>query len=133
MFTEIAFLRTSQPFQVLAERYRQKHPAGNAFVNAYEARPTLNVREEKHRRFITLGFVEAVSQDSIISTEELIPAYRVAGDGFPGRLKRLFLVLDDDVATQQPHKAAIQKKKNKRRASGDGVDSGKKKATPSTQ
>jgi hypothetical protein len=102
-------------------------------VNAYESRPTLNVREEKHKRFITLGFVEAVSQDSIISTEELIPAYRVAGDGFPGRLKRLFLVLDDDEAAKQPHKANTQKKKNKRHASGDNADSGKKKATPSTQ
>jgi hypothetical protein len=103
-------------------------------VNAYESRPTLNVREEKHRRFISLSFVEAVSQDSIISTEELIPAYRVAGDGFPGRLRRLFLVLDDDEAAKQPAKASTLKKKNKRHASGDSTGGGKtKKALPSTQ
>ncbi len=80
-----------------------------------------------------MSFVEAVSQDNIISTEELIPAYRVAGDGFPGRLKRLFLVLDDDEATKQPAKSATLKKKNKRHASGDSTGGGKKKPVPSTQ
>ncbi len=118
---------------MLADRYRQKHPTGSAYVSAYESRPTLNVREEKHRRFVSLSFVEAIGQDSIISTEELIPAYRVAGDGFPGRLKRLFLVLDDDEAAKQPAKTGTQKKKNKRHASGDSTGGGKKKAVPSTQ
>jgi hypothetical protein len=93
----------------------------------------LNIREEKHKRFISLSFVEAVSQDSIISSEELVPAYRVAGDGFPGRLKRLFIVLDDDEAAKQPAKAGGQKKKNKRHASGDSTGGGKKKANSATQ
>jgi hypothetical protein len=119
--------------QILAERYHQKHPLGSAYVSAYEARPTLNFREEKHKRFISLSFMEAVSQDSIISTEELIPAYRVAGDDFQGCLKRHFLVLDDDEAAKQPAKASTIKKKNKRHASGDSTWGGKKKAVPSTQ
>jgi hypothetical protein len=101
-------------------------------VNAYESRPTLNVRPEKNRRPVPLNFVEAVGQDSTPSTAELIPAYRVAGDAFPGKLKRLFLVLDDDEAVKQPHKAGNQKKKNKRHASGEGPSDVKKKM-PATQ
>jgi hypothetical protein len=103
-------------------------------VSAYEARPTLNVRQEKKRRFIPLMFVEAVAQDSTPTTEELIPAYRVAGDGFPGKLRRLFIVLDDDEAAKKPGKADFNKKKNKRHASGEGTSSGlKKKSMPATQ
>jgi hypothetical protein len=100
-------------------------------VNAYESRPTLNVRPEKNRRPTPLSFVEAVTQDSTPTTEELIPAYRVAGDAFPGKLKRLFLVLDDDEAAKQPHRAGAQKKK-KRQASGEGSAEIKKKM-PATQ
>jgi hypothetical protein len=76
--------------------------------------------------------VESVAQDSTPTTEELIPAYRVAGDAFPGKLKRLFLVLDDDEAARQPHRAGNQKKKNKRHASGEGSSEVKKKM-PATQ
>jgi hypothetical protein len=101
-------------------------------VSAYESWPTLNVRPEKNRRHTTLNFVESVSQDSCPTTEELIPAYRVAGDGFPGKLKRLFLVLDDDEAVKQPHRAGSQKKKNKHHASGEGPSDVKKKM-PATQ
>ncbi len=79
----------------------------------------LNVKPEKNRRFVPLSFVEAVTQDTIPTTEELIPAYRVAGDGFPGKLKALFLILDDDEAAKQPWKSGVQKKQNKRHASGD--------------
>jgi hypothetical protein len=93
----------------------------------------LNVKSEKNRRFIPLNFVEAVSQDTTPTTEELIPAYRVAGDGFPGKLKALFLVLDDDEAAKKPWKSEVQKKKNKRHASGDSLGGGKKKNLPATQ
>jgi hypothetical protein len=105
---------------------------GTAHVNAYESRPTLNVRPERNRRPTPLSFVEAVGQDSTPTTTELIPAYRVAGDDFPGKLKRLFLVLDDDEAAKQPHKAGNQKKKNKRHASGEGPSDDRKKM-PATQ
>jgi hypothetical protein len=101
-------------------------------VSAYESWPTLNVRLEKNRRHTSLSFVEAVAQDSCPTTEELIPAYRVAGDAFPGKMKSLFLVLDDDVAATQPHRAGSQKKKNKHHASGEGPADAKKKL-PSTQ
>jgi hypothetical protein len=119
--------------QVLAERYRHRYPMGSAYVDAYSSRPCLNVRSERNRRYTTLGFVEAVNQDSAPSTDELIPAYRVAGDGFIGRMKSLFLVLDDDVAVKQPQRAGAQKKKNKRQASGDNPSETKKNKLPSTQ
>jgi hypothetical protein len=105
---------------------------GTAHVSAYESRPTLNVRPEKNRRPSPLSFVEAVGQDSTPTTEELIPAYRVAGDAFQGRMKSLFVILDDDEAAKQPHRAGNQKKKNKRHASGEGSGDTKKKM-PATQ
>jgi hypothetical protein len=83
---------------VLAERYRQKYPLGAAYVQAYEARPVLNVRPDRNRRFQPLSFIEAISQDTQPTVEELLPAYRVAGDAFIGKMKRKFLVLDDDEA-----------------------------------
>ncbi len=119
--------------QILAERHRQRYPMGGAYVTAYEARPTLHVRTERNRRFIPLGFVEAVSQDRHVPAEELRPAYRVAGDVFIGRMKKLFLVLDDDVAVRQPAKAGSQKKNVKRQASGEGASGSKQKKTSSTQ
>ncbi len=122
--------------QILAERHRQRFPLGGAYVTAYEARPQLHVRNERNRRFVELGFVEAVKQDQHVPVDELRPAYRVAGDAFVGRMKKLFLLLDDDVAIRQPAKAANQKKTAKRQASGEGTSggaSGSKKKLPSTQ
>jgi hypothetical protein len=93
----------------------------------------LHVRQERNRRFQALNFVESVSQDTRPTVEELIPAYRVAGDAFIGKMKSLFLVLDDDEAVKQPAKSGNQKKKNKRQASGDNGVLNKKKSLPSTQ
>jgi hypothetical protein len=96
----------------------------------------LNVKQERHKRFTALSFVEAVDQDRNPTVEELIPAYRVAGDGFVGRMKTLFIVLDDDEAVKQPWKSVNVKKKNKRHASGEsasGASGSKKKTLPATQ
>ncbi len=117
----------------MAERYRQKYPLGAAYVMAYTSRPILNVRCEKNRRFTELGFVDSVCQDTHPTVEELIPAYRVAGDAFIGQMRELFVVLDDDEAVKKPAKAGSQKKKNKRQASGDSSLISKKKSLPSTQ
>jgi hypothetical protein len=120
--------------QILAERYRQRYPLGGAYVTAYEAYPQMHVRSERNRRFNPLSFVESVHQDRYVAHDELRPAYRVAGDSFIGRMKRLFILLDDDEAVRQPAKAANQKKKVKRQASGEGgPGSGTKKKLPSTQ
>jgi hypothetical protein len=119
--------------QVLAERYRHKYPTGSAYVSAFEARPMLHVKPERHKRFTELNFVEAVREDPNPTVEELIPAYRVAGDGFVGKMKSLFIILDDDEAAKQPWKAANIKKKNKRHASGDSASGSKKKTLPATQ
>jgi hypothetical protein len=85
---------------------------------------------------VGLSFVEAVAEDRHVPAEELRPAYRVAGDAFIGRMKRLFILLDDDVAVRQPAKAGSQKKTAKRQASverASGGASGSKKKLPSTQ
>jgi hypothetical protein len=121
--------------QILAERYRQRYPTGGAYVTAYEAYPQMHVRSERNRRFTPLSFVEAVSQDRYVAHDDLRPAYRVAGDAFIGRMKRLFILLDDDEAVRQPAKAGTQKKQSKRQASGEGGSggSGKQKKMASTQ
>jgi hypothetical protein len=94
----------------------------------------LNVRVEKNRRYQTLSFVEAVCQDSTPTLEELLPAYRVAGDSFLGRMREIFIILDDDEAKRQPAKAAaLKKKQKKRQASGEGPSDLKLKTMPSTQ
>ncbi len=77
--------------------------------------------------------MESVSQDNTATTEELLPAYRVAGDAFIGKMRRLFIILDDDEAAKEPWKAGNLKKKNKRHASGDGSRGSKKKSLPATQ
>ncbi len=82
---------------------------------------------------MALSFVEAVDQDKHVPLEELHPAYRVAGDAFIGRMKKLFLLLDDDAALKQPAKAGQQKKTTKRQASGEGGSGSKSKKLPSTQ
>jgi hypothetical protein len=122
-------------YQILAERYRQRFPLGSAYVSSYESKPTLNVRSERNKRHTSLSFVEAVDQDPILTTEELLPAYRVAGDAFIGKMKALFLVLDDDEAKKQPWKSSSQKKnqKKKHQASGEGSTDIKRKPMPATQ
>jgi hypothetical protein len=100
---------------------------GGAYVTAYESRPQLYLRSERNRRFIAHSFVEAVDQDRNVPTEDLRPAYRVAGDAFIGKMKRRFIILDDDEAVRQPAKAGNHKKNVKRQASGDGPSGSKKK------
>jgi len=94
----------------------------------------LNIRVEKNRRHQALSFVEAVCQDSSPTLEELIPAYRIAGDSFLGKMREIFIILDDEEAKKQPGKAgAIKKKQKKRHASSEGPSDLKKKSVPSTQ
>jgi hypothetical protein len=119
--------------QVLAERYRQKHPLGSAYIKAYEAKPMLHIRPERNRRHQSLSFVQAVSQDPNPTAEELLPAYRVAGESFIGQMRDLFIILDDDEAKRKPAKSDSQKKKKKRQASGEGPSDIKRKSMPSTQ
>jgi len=76
--------------------------------------------------------VDAVTQEQPPRHEDLLAAYRIAGSKFQGRLKKLFLVLDDDMALKILAKGGKSgSRKNKRRASTDG--SSQKKRLPSTQ
>jgi len=117
--------------KVLVSQFRKRNPLGSAFINAYEARPLLHLRMDKTRRYNVLTFTEAVTQEPHPSHKDLGAAYRIAGSKMIGRLKKLFIVLDDDVATKIQTRNSGKSGKNKRRASLDGP-SNKKRGT-STQ
>ncbi len=85
-------------------------------------------------RYNILTYVDAVTQEQPPRHEDLLAAYRIAGSKFQGRLKKLFLVRDDDMALKiqaKGHGGKSGSGKNKRRASTDG--SSQKKRLPSTQ
>jgi len=115
----------------LVSQFRKRNPLGSAFINAYESRPLFNFRLHKTRRYSTLTFVEAVTQEPNPSHEDLSHAYRIAGNKLIGKLRKLFIVLDDDVAAKLQSRGSGRGVKNKRRASLDGPSN--KKRLPSTQ
>jgi hypothetical protein len=90
----------------------------------------MHYRTDKTRRYNTLTFVDAVTQEPAPCHDDLQAAYRIAGSKFLGKLKKFFLVLDDDFAAKLQNKTSGPKK-NKRRASTDGPS--QKKKMPSTQ
>jgi hypothetical protein len=89
----------------------------------------LHIRTDKGRRYHALTFVEAVTQEPPPSHEDLQAAYRIAGNKLIGKLKKLFIVLDDDVAVKIQARGAGNKNKNKRRASLDGPRNNKRLAS----
>jgi hypothetical protein len=111
---------------------------GSAYINTYDARPMLHIRQERNRRYTSYSYVSAVRRETTPpSFEELKHAYHVAGDSFIGRLKEIFLILDDDAAKKPSNaggksKASKNAKAGKRRASGDSSNEVKKKV-PATQ
>lgn len=130
----------------MAEKYRKKFPLGSAYVNSYDPRPMLHYRSERNRRYNSLGYVKAICNEQVPPTfDELKHAYHLAGQSFVGKLKEIFLVLDDDLAKKasksgskaaakatKPVKDSKETKSTKRRASGDGTNDARKKL-PSTQ
>jgi hypothetical protein len=135
---KINVMSISSYVQVLSDRFRKRHPLGSAFVNAYNARPMLHLRSERNRRYDSYSFVEAVLQEETPTNLELKGAYRIAGKSFRGKLRKTFIVLQDDhvpEANTPPAKAAkpgsSKDGKKKRRASDD--NSTVKKKIPSTQ
>jgi hypothetical protein len=103
----------------------------------------LHFRQERNRRYSSLSFVKAVSRESPPpSYDELKHAYHLAGQSFVGKLKEIFLVLDDDMAKKATSSGGRSKaaksakpskdvKTNKRHASGDTGEVRKK--IPATQ
>jgi hypothetical protein len=102
----------------------------------------LHYRAERNRRYNSLSYVKAITMEKVPPTyDELKHAYHLAGQSFVGKLKEIFVVLDDDLAkktsksgggkqTTKANKPIRDGKK--RRASGD-VTSDVKKKLPSTQ
>jgi hypothetical protein len=115
----------------LVSQFRKRNPLGSAFINAYEPRPLLHLRLDKTRRYSILTFTEAVTQEPHPGHDNLVAAYRIAGSKLIGKLKKLFIVLDDDVATKMQARSSGKGVKNKRRASLDGPSN--KKRVPATQ
>ncbi len=102
----------------------------------------LHIRTERNKRYDSYSFVNAVTRESPPSFDELRHAYHVAGASFIGKLKQIFVVLDDDQAkkpsTAGGHNKASKNDKagkasgSKRRASGDAASETRKKL-PATQ
>jgi hypothetical protein len=103
----------------------------------------LHYRSERNRRYNSLNYVKAISMEKVPPTyDELKHAYHLAGQSFVGKLKEIFLVLDDDLAkktnksgSKQAAKASKPTKDGKaikRRASRDASSDARKKL-PSTQ
>ncbi len=102
----------------------------------------LHYLAERNRCYNSLSYVKAISMEKVPPTyDELKHAYHLAGLSFVGKLKEIFVVLDDDLAkktsksgsSKQAAKATKPTKDGKkRRASGD-VTSDIKKKLPSTQ
>ncbi len=112
---------------------------GSAFVNAYNSRPMLHLRQERNKRYDSYTFVEAVRLEEPPSHSELRGAYRIAGNSFRGKMRKLFIILADDhvpAASSPPAKAAKpggkDGKANKRKSSADASSATRKKM-PSTQ
>jgi hypothetical protein len=88
----------------------------------------LHLRIDKTRRYQALTFVEAVTQEPPPSHDDLQAAYRIAGNKLIGKLRKLFVILDDDVATKIQTRGSGKSNKNKRRASLDGPTNKKRVA-----
>jgi hypothetical protein len=106
----------------------------------------LHYRSERNRRYNSVSYVKAVCMEQVPPTyNELKHAYHLAGQSFVGKLKEVFLVLDDDMAkktsksggskqTTKPGKPAkeVRASASKRHASGDTSNDVRKKM-PATQ
>ncbi len=108
----------------------------------------LHFRPERNRRYSSISYVKAISREPTPPTfDELRHAYHLAGQSFVGKLKEIFLVLDDDQAKKVSNAGGHAKnakanknvkegqksgQKTKLRASNDNSSEVKKKV-PATQ
>jgi hypothetical protein len=87
--------------KILGKKYKDSNPGSRVQVIGYEPRPVLRLvppAEASDKRPKTFSFIEAVTKLSTTLIDEDLKglASKVSGS-FPGRLRELFVVLDDDL------------------------------------
>ena len=80
------------------------------FVSAYSSRPVLYVHEKQNNnRSYTLTFTDAVARfGRDLKEDDLLGAYRRAGNSFPGQLEQHFVVLENDAGKQSHYQGGSQ-------------------------
>lgn len=88
--------------KLLAKRYQDSNPDGQAQVIGYLPRPVLKLTPPpgaKDRRVRTMNFIEAIQKlPTNFTTDEIGTLTKRAALRFPGQLRSLFVVLSDDLA-----------------------------------
>lgn len=84
----------------LGERYMVANKGSSYILRGYDSRPQLVINPPKsdtESRPRTFNFITAVrSLPAQFDDESLVPIYRVIGNNLRGKLRSLFIVLDDD-------------------------------------
>ena len=94
--------------QLIAQRYRDSNPGGQAKVIGFESRPFLKISppsDSSDARVKSYFYVQAVkSFPTVFSDEDLQPILGMTGSEHRGKLRSLFVVLNDDMLKKSlPH------------------------------
>ena len=96
--------------KLLAERYRVSNPGSKTQVINYDSRPTMKFTPPStasDRRILHFTYIKAITKLPVNFTEEeLAPIYKVANTSSElyGRLREVFVVLQDEVARAIAHR-----------------------------
>ena len=86
--------------QLIAQRYRDSNPAGKAAVIHFESRPFLKITppaDSSDARVKTYFYVQAIKKfPTVFSEEDLKPILGMSNADHRGKVRSLFVVLDDD-------------------------------------
>jgi hypothetical protein len=83
----------------LGEKYKSSNKGSSFIVRGFDSRPVIVVQPPQgpNARPRTLNFISAVrTLPSSLTEEALVSIFKVIGNGLRGRLRSLFIVLDDD-------------------------------------
>ena len=87
--------------KVFAKKYVKSNPGGKAQVIGYLPRPLLKLTpppDAKNKRILSYNFIEAVQKLPVnFEKDELQEIAKRAAQRFPGQLRTLFVVLNDDM------------------------------------
>ena len=85
--------------QELAKNYQASNPGTTAIVRSFDPRPLLVTMPARGSsdRMRTFNFIEAVTKLKVaFSDDNLAQIFQIVGEHFPGELRSLFIVLNDD-------------------------------------
>ena len=121
--------------QLIAHRYRGSNPEGHAKVLGFESRPILKISppssDPDSARVQTYTYIEAIKKfPTNFNSEELKPILSMLGSEHKGKVRSLFVVLNDDMVKRShpssssagAHDGAVAPVSN---TAGDGEASGR--------